>query len=243
MKMENWSKSKTLNSTCAVVKILNPTCSIWIPSAAKTVRWNSDFGLQSKLNIFQNIDISTIGHYQLLSEMVKCYRDKHLHQSWDVFLELGHSHCHCSSEIFMRCRDSGHKKNQENVIFEGWKSYSHLMRSASETHAAHLLGPVPPDAPWVSVFEGSAEDRVDDTCELWVNWYQKEKLARSLKGGRYWVRQGSGSERQLNWQSLQRATAEFIFTIFCPKPYVCNFNDPLPNTLYNWIPHTHTCVW
>ena len=43
------------------------------------------------------------------------------------------------------------------------------MRSASETHAAHLLGPVPPDAPWVSVFEGSAEDRVDDTCALWVN--------------------------------------------------------------------------
>ena len=122
MKMENWSKSKTLNSTCAGVKILNPTCSIWIPSAAKTVRWNSDFGLQSKLDIFQNIDISTIGHYQLLSEMVKCYRDKHLHQSWDVFLELGHSHCHCSSKIFMcNCRDSDHKKSNEDVIFEGWK--------------------------------------------------------------------------------------------------------------------------
>ena len=36
------------------------------------------------------------------------------------------------------------------------------MWPSSETHAAHLLRPVPPNTPRVPVFEGSAEDKVDD---------------------------------------------------------------------------------
>ena len=67
---------------------------------------------------------------------------------------------------------------------------------------------------------------------------KKQQHTPFWRGGRYWVKQGLGSERQLNWQSLQRATAEFIFTIFCPKLCVCYFNEPPPLTQYNYIPCT-----
>ena len=107
------------------------------------------------------------------------------------------------------------------------------MRPAPETHAAHLLRPVPTNTPRVPSFEGSAEDKSSR-----INSTIKQEHTPFWRGGRYWVRQGLGSERQLNWQSLQRATAEFIFTIFCPKLCVCYFNEPPPLTQYNYIPCT-----
>ena len=39
------------------------------------------------------------------------------------------------------------------------------MRPAPETHAAHLLRPVPTNTPRVPSFEGSAEDRVDELTQ------------------------------------------------------------------------------
>ena len=111
------------------------------------------------------------------------------------------------------------------------------MRPAPETHAAHLLRPVPTNTPRVPIFECSAEDRVDKLTQP-----QSNSTHPYEEGGRYWVRQGLDSERQLNWQSLQRATAGFIFTIFCPKLCVCYFNQPPPLTQYNYIPYSHVMV-
>ena len=85
LNQSNWIENGELNQSklnwkwrieSTKIKEKDSTCSIWILSAAKTVRWSSDFGLQYKLDIFQNIYISKIGHFQFFSKMVECYGDK-----------------------------------------------------------------------------------------------------------------------------------------------------------------------
>ena len=120
------------------------------------------------------------------------------------------------------------------------------MRPSAEAHAAHLLRPVPTYSPWIAIFEGSAEHK----SLLWrlpkvIFLVKKQQTAHNSlmkKEGRYRVRQGLGSEKQLNRESLQRATAEFIFPIFCPKlVFATSISTlPSPNTI---VCHAHCkCV-
>ena len=63
------------------------------------------------------------------------------------------------------------------------------------------------------------------------------------KGGRYRVRQGLGTERQLKRESLQRATAEFIFPIFCPKLVFATSISPLPSPNITVCHAQSTCCY
>ena len=66
------------------------------------------------------------------------------------------------------------------------------MRPAPETHAAHLLRPVPTNTPRVPSFEGSAEDRVDElTQPQRSNSTHPFEEGADTEWSKAWVQKGS----------------------------------------------------